>query len=215
MIKEFIFSCSARYSPHLEHIKACQSRILILYHVCVTTGLSGHLSAEVHHSAGCGAHMNCGGTCLCTTTHKHQHRRTWGWAEHFFLFIYFYTQCRRTKSHRNTGAGVKPGTFSRRGDWKHSSAKLKTYFLLTRYKLVEGFHSRLIYCFNKRFPTSLWCSFSKLGSIKWKIKLFLYKASWRVADMLLSLHFLRFSFLTPEELFRPRDCKSSYFHGIY
>lgn len=131
------------------------------------------------------------------------------------FFFFFYTQCRRTKSHRNAGAGVKPGTFSRRGDWKHSSAKLKTYFLLTRYKLVEGSHSRLIYCFNKHFPTSLWCSFSKLGSIKWKIKLFFYKASWRVADMLLSLHFLRFSFLTPEDLFRPRDCKLSYFHGIY
>lgn len=53
-----------RSAPHLEHIKACQARILILYHVCVTAGLSGHLSAEVHRSAGCGARVNCGGACL-------------------------------------------------------------------------------------------------------------------------------------------------------
>lgn len=88
---------------------------------------------------------------------------------------------------------------------------------LTSYWRDVSLHpcSRLIYCFNKRFPTSLWCSFSKLGSIKWKIKLFLYKVGCRVVDKMLSRHIRRFSFLTPEELLTPRDCKLSYFHGIY
>lgn len=85
----FFFSCSARYEPHLEHIKACQGRIFILYHVRVATGLPGHLSAEVHHSAGCGARMNRGAR-VCTQNHTQTstqaalRERCWEWG--FSLF---------------------------------------------------------------------------------------------------------------------------------
>lgn len=44
----------ARRGPHLEHTEARQAGVLILDHVRVTAGLPGHLSAEVHRSAGCG-----------------------------------------------------------------------------------------------------------------------------------------------------------------
>lgn len=42
------------WQPHLEYIQARQGRLFILYHVRVTAGLSGHLPAEVHHSADTG-----------------------------------------------------------------------------------------------------------------------------------------------------------------
>lgn len=42
------------WQPHLEYIQARQDWLFILYHVRVTAGLSGHLPAEVHHSANTG-----------------------------------------------------------------------------------------------------------------------------------------------------------------
>ena len=67
--------CTKYWHPYLEYIKASQGWVLILYHIRITTGLSGHLPAEVHHSTHWGQtlgdHMKVDGTDLNTTTHIH------------------------------------------------------------------------------------------------------------------------------------------------
>lgn len=72
--------CTKYWHPYLEYIKASQGWVLILYHIRITTGLSGHLPAEVHHSTHwrqtLGDHMKVDGTDLNTTTHIHTHTRT-------------------------------------------------------------------------------------------------------------------------------------------
>lgn len=64
----------AFFHAHLEHVEAGQGRILILDHVRVAAGLSGHLSAEVHGSAGY-AVLTCSAAArVSTREHKNQHR---------------------------------------------------------------------------------------------------------------------------------------------
>lgn len=137
--------------------------------------------------------MKRGATCLYTTTHTHQ----WGGPTVVNEGLHF--------SEKHNKSNLAPC----RDEEIEYAAQLK--WKLTSYWRDVSLHpcSHLIYSFNKRFSTSLWCSFSKLGSIKWKIKLFLYKVGCRVVDKMLSRHIRRFSF-TPEELLAPRDCKLSY-----